>query len=93
LSPTPDSPTAMAIKKQLAQLKEIRSIKVDPKDSSVRFTVKDNMQVALATLQNAVKTAAPDVNVGTPVPEQAGSSPSASPAMPDNTPATGRGGY
>jgi hypothetical protein len=66
LTPKVDSQTADNIEKGLDAVQQISSIKVNAKDSTVKFSVKDGERVNLAQLQDAVKAAAPDAKLGTP---------------------------
>jgi hypothetical protein len=69
LSPSVDEKQADKIEKQLGKIQEIGSIDVKPKDSTLHFTVKDNAQLELARVTNAVKVAVPGTAVGEPTSE------------------------
>jgi len=64
LTPAPNRRTASAIKDRLDAIKEIKSIKVDRKESLVRFTVKPNTQVATSRIEESVKAVSPQTQVG-----------------------------
>jgi len=73
ISPTVDSQTAKNIKKGLDAVQQINSIKVDEKESTLSFAVKDGESVDLAQLQDAVKAAAPDARLSSPQMQETGS--------------------
>jgi hypothetical protein len=71
LTPAVDERTADRIETQLKTIGELSMIDVKPRDSTVHFTVKDNSVVEYGRVKDAIKKAAPKVDVSDPAMEPA----------------------
>jgi hypothetical protein len=71
LSPAPTEAVADKIESEVGKIQGLRMIDVKPEQGSLHFTVRDGSAVSESDIQNAVKAAAPDTEVGQAVSEQA----------------------
>jgi hypothetical protein len=69
VTPAIDSDAAGKIAQQLKQFDQLRSVKVNPSDSTVYFTVKKEKEIDLAEVQKAVSTAVPGAMMSNPTSE------------------------
>ncbi len=66
LWPSIDAATARQIVTELKKIPEIDSVQVDPKDSTVHFTVKKGKELDFVRVSDAVKKASPGESITTP---------------------------